>query len=85
MDIETKRRIDRLEGQCVGAMAAIRALILCHPNPKFAYDTVAKQLDSFAGIALAGTHPDDFVNGLTFSEKAIFPTEEEIDAASARS
>ncbi|WP_372826512.1 hypothetical protein [Polaromonas sp.] len=84
MDTETTRRVNRLEGQVVAAMAAVRALILCHPNPKLAYDTVAKQLDTFSGIALAGSHSEEFVTGLTTSERAILPTEQDLEAASVR-
>lgn len=85
MDSERAGRIDHLEGQCVALMAAVRALILCHPNPKAAYDTVARQLDTFAGSALHGSHSDDFVNGMSVAEKGMFPTEDELAQPPQRS
>jgi hypothetical protein len=78
MDAETAARIDHMEGQCVALMSAVRALILCHPDPKRAYDTVARQLDTFAGTALHGSHSEDFLNGIALGEKGMFPSESEL-------
>lgn len=72
MDIETRARIEHLEGRVTAALVAISALIASHPDQKAAHLTVAKHLDAMAGTALASNQPDDFVNGLTSAETAIF-------------
>jgi hypothetical protein len=71
MDTETRRRIDKLEGQLVIALAAIQALIACHPQRDHAAQVIEAHLNEFAGLALADNHPDDFVNGMTSAQALI--------------
>ena len=80
-DEEARARIEALEGKVMAAQAAIRALIACHPNPEKAIDTVCEHLDRFAGIALAGTWPDEMTNALSTAQKTILPTDEELQRA----
>ena len=80
-DQEARARIEALEGKVMAAHAAIRALIACHPNPEKAIDTVCEHLDRFAGIALAGTWPDEMTNALSTAQKTILPTDEELRRA----
>ena len=80
-DQEARARIEALEGKVMAAQAAIRALIACHPNPEKAIDTVCEHLDRFAGIALAGTWPDEMTNALSTAQKTILPTDEELRRA----
>jgi hypothetical protein len=65
------RRIDRLEGQVTIALAAIQALMACHPQPDRAAQVVEARLNEFVGIALADDHSDDFVNGMTNAQGLI--------------
>ena len=80
-DAEARARIEALEGKVLATQAAIRALIACHPNPEKAIDTVCEHLDRFAGIALAGTWPEEMTNALSTAQKTILPTDEELRRA----
>jgi hypothetical protein len=84
MDKATELRIEALEGKVLAAHAAIRALIACHPNPEHAIAEVSDHLDRFAGLALAGPHPDAMADALSKAWHSVLPTDEEIDAARTR-
>lgn len=81
IDSEARNRIDALEGKVLAAQVAIRALIACHPYPEKAIETVCEHLDRFAGIALAGTWPDEMANALSAAQNTILPTDEELQSA----
>ena len=80
-DKEARARIDALEGKVLAAQVAIRALIACHPEPEKAIETVCEHLDRFAGIALAGTWPDEMTNALATAQNTILPNDEELQRA----
>ncbi len=80
-DEEARARIDALEGKVLAAQVAIRALIACHPEPEKAIETVCEHLDRFAGIALAGTWPDEMTNALATAQNTILPNDEELQRA----
>ena len=80
-DEEARARIDALEGKVLSAQVAIRALIACHPDPEKAIETVCEHLDRFAGIALAGTWPDEMTNALATAQNTILPNDEELQRA----
>lgn len=84
MNNETRARLEALEGHMLAAHAAIRALIACHPQPEKAIEEVSEHLDRFAGIALASTMPNEFVNALSKADFRILPTDEELASARAR-
>jgi len=77
-------RIEALEGKVLAAHAAVRALIACHPNPERAIGEVSEHLDRFAGIALAGEHPDAMTDSLSKAWHSILPSDEEIATARSR-
>lgn len=80
-DNEARGRIERLEGSVLAAHAAIRALIACHPSPEKAIEVVSEHLDRFAGLALAGTWPDEMTDALAAAQNAILPTDDELRRA----
>lgn len=80
-DKQARDRIDALEGKVLAAQVAIRALIACHPEPEKAIETVCEHLDRFAGIALAGTWPDEMTNALSTAQNTILPNDEELQRA----
>lgn len=80
-DKQARDRIDALEGKVLAAQVAIRALIACHPDPEKAIETVCEHLDRFAGIALAGTWPDEMTNALSEAQNMILPNDEELQRA----
>jgi hypothetical protein len=80
-DEQARARIDALEGKVLAAQVAIRALIACHPDPEKAIETVCEHLDRFAGIALAGTWPDEMANALSTAQNTILPSDDELQRA----
>lgn len=80
-EAEFRARIDALEGKVLAAQVAIRALIACHPHQEKAIATVCEHLDRFAGIALAGTWPDEMTNALASAQNTILPNDEELTRA----
>lgn len=77
-DKQARARIDALEGKVLAAQVAIRALIACHPNQEKAIEIVCEHLDRFAGIALAGTWPDEMANALSSAQNTILPSNDEL-------
>lgn len=80
-DEEARSRIDALEGKVLAAQVAIRALIACHPDPEKAIATVCEHLDRFAGIALAGTWPEEMTSALASAQNTILPNDDELHRA----
>ena len=78
---EIRARIESLEGKVLAAQVAIRALIASHHDPEKAIETVCEHLDRFAGIALAGTWPDEMANALASAQNTILPNDEELQRA----
>ena len=78
---EIRARIESLEGKVLAAQVAIRALIASHHDPEKSIETVCEHLDRFAGIALAGTWPDEMANALASAQNTILPNDEELQRA----
>lgn len=60
----TKSEGDHLFGMVVALQAAVRALIISHPNPVFAAHAVRTALQEFEASGLHSTWPDQCNEGL---------------------
>lgn len=68
-----------LAGQLLGTQAAIRALILLHPDPTSASRFVAQEMERWIAHGLASTATNDWqLQGIAAAKKALIPSAEDL-------
>lgn len=63
-----------IRGELIATQAAVRGLLLSHPNPQAATATVVTQLEEHLSTMLHSGLPDKMVDGFQRARKTIFPT-----------
>lgn len=71
-------KLDRMEGELFATQAAIRALLISHPERSEAIAAVHLQLEKLTAIASARLIPDAFLDGIARARKNIFPNANDI-------
>lgn len=71
-----------LAGQLLGTQAAIRALILLHPDPISASSFVVQEMERWIAHGLASTSTNDWqLQGIAAATKAMVPSAEDLARA----
>lgn len=83
MNTPAVRQTDEyVAGQLLGTQAAIRALILLHPDPTSASRFVAQELERWIAHGLASTATNDWqLQGISAATKAVIPSEQDLRRA----
>ena len=71
-------KLDAIEGQLFATQAAIRALLISHPERIEAVAAVHFQLERLSALATARPTPEAFLDGIARARKNIFPNANDI-------
>lgn len=80
MNTPAVRHMDEyIAGQLLGTQAAIRALILLHPDPTAASHFVAQEMERWIAHGLASAETNDWqLQGIAAAKKAVIPSAEDL-------
>lgn len=82
MDQQLRAQLEFLQGQVVGLQAALRGLILAHPDPGHAAGVVGRLLEEAQARGLASpSATEHMLLGLESSPSRLVPTEGQIERA----
>lgn len=77
-------KMDKIEGELFATQAAIRALLISHPERNEAIAAVHLQLEKLTALATARPIPDAFLDGIARARRNIFPNANDAQQASDR-
>ncbi|CAM3348205.1 hypothetical protein [Polaromonas hydrogenivorans] len=77
-------KLDEIEGELFATQAAIRALLISHPERSEAVAAVHLQLEKLTALATARPIPDAFLDGIARAKKKIFPNTNDAQQTSGR-
>jgi hypothetical protein len=71
--------VTTIQGELLGTQAAVRALILAHPDPLAAQRAAIEQIERLLAAALPSKLDDAFVAGIDKSKQRLLPSKKDLD------